>query len=97
MSQLIDKSKLMTGYLEYLLNGLAHPDIQIITPNNPEERGAQLSIKVNGANKGLFEAIIGSGVICDWREPDVIRVAPAPLYNRFEEVFRFVKILQDLL
>lgn len=97
MSQLVTKSRLLTGYLEYLINDLEDQSIEIITPKDPNDRGAQLSIKVRRANKELFNNIIRHGVICDWREPDVIRIAPVPLYNSYEDVFDFVQILQNLI
>ena len=71
--------------------------IEIITPQNPEERGCQLSIKVKNANKVLFDKLMAVGVISDWREPNVIRVAPAPLYNSFEDVYKMVERLKALL
>jgi len=91
------KSKKLTGYLEYLINELNDNRINIITPSNFEERGCQLSIQVKSANKKLHTQLTESGVISDWREPDVIRVAPAPLYNSFEDVFEFVKRLKKVL
>lgn len=97
MADLIEKSNSLTGYLEFLLKNLNHDDIHIITPSDPYQRGAQLSIRVRHANKQLFDKIIESGVICDWREPDIIRVAPAPLYNTFNEVCQFVQILKHIL
>ncbi len=97
MQNLVKKSRKLTGYLEFLLNEIKDERISIITPSNPNERGCQLSIRVKDANKGLFEAITTRGIIADWREPDVIRVAPVPLYNSFMDVFRFVEILKDCL
>ena len=67
--------------------------IQIITPSNPKERGAQLSLLIKKEGKKLFNHLTQAGVVADWREPDVIRVAPAPLYNTFEEVFVFSQLL----
>lgn len=93
MQPLRQKSLLLTGYLEFLLDELHTDDIAIITPRNPDERGCQLSIQVKRADKRLYEAISAAGVIADWREPDVIRVAPTPLYNTFTEVFDFVSLL----
>ncbi|PZD79665.1 kynureninase [Mesonia sp. K7] len=93
----IAKSKKLTGYLEYLLKDINDSRIQLITPENPEERGCQISIKLHGATKELFDDLTANGVISDWREPNVIRVAPAPLYNSFEDVFKFVQILKKLL
>ncbi len=94
---LITKSKKLTGYLEFLLKEINNPNINIITPSNPEERGCQLSIQVKNANKEVHTRLTKAGVISDWREPDVIRVAPAPLYNSFEDVFEFVERLKGVL
>lgn len=94
---LLDKSKKLTGYLEFLLGEIHDDRISIITPSNPEERGCQLSIRVKNADKSLFNAIFERGVIADWREPDVIRVAPVPLYNSFTDVYKFAEILKDCL
>jgi len=97
MEQLLAKSRLLTAYLEYLLHEIDTDRIRIITPATPKDRGCQLSIQVEGGNKSLFDAITAKGVIADWREPDVIRVAPVPMYNSFEDVFRFVAVLNDCL
>jgi kynureninase len=94
---ILKKSKLLTGYLEFLLKNIPTDTVRIITPEDPEQRGCQLSIQVQGADKSLFYKLLENGVVADWREPDVIRVAPAPLYNGFEEVFRFVEILKKML
>ncbi|WP_283641088.1 kynureninase, partial [Mesonia mobilis] len=91
------KSVKITNYLEYLLKEIEGDQIEIITPQNPEERGCQLSIKVKNANKALFDKLMAAGVISDWREPNVIRVAPAPLYNSFEDVYKMVERLKALL
>lgn len=97
MEKLLVKSKLLTGYFEYLINELNNKDISIITPSNPEERGCQLSIQVKNADKKLFNQLMNEGVIADWREPDVIRCAPVPLYNSFEDVYHMVNRLKGLL
>jgi kynureninase len=97
MKALVDKSKKLTGYLEFLLGEIKDKRISVITPANPTERGCQLSIQVKDSNKNLFKAVSARGVVADWREPDVIRVAPVPLYNTFTEVFRFTEILKDCL
>lgn len=91
------KSQKLTGYLEFLLQDLnSERDMfTIITPENPEERGCQLSLVFHQKGRTAFEALTARGVICDWREPDVIRVAPVPLYNSFEEVWQFVEILRQ--
>ncbi len=91
------KSIKLTGYLEYLLGEVRDERIRIITPKDPGSRGCQLSIKVTNVTKNLYDNLIANGVIVDWREPNVIRIAPAPLYNSFEEVFRFVEILKAQL
>ena len=94
MENLRKKSFLLTGYLEYLIDEMNLNKIKIITPRDPKERGCQLSIQVENADKSLFNKITKKGVIADWREPDVIRVAPVPLYNSFEDVFKFVEVLK---
>lgn len=97
MDALREKSIRLTGYMEFLIDAIEDDRIRIITPRNPDERGCQLSIQVVDADKRLFDAITEEGVIADWREPDVIRVAPIPLYNTFEEVYDFVSILKNKL
>ena len=91
------KSLLLTGYLEFLLHEIKSDGFQIITTNSEEERGCQLSIYMNKSGKKVFNALTKAGVIADWREPNVIRVAPVPLYNTFEEVFRFAEIFKKAL
>jgi len=99
MEPLREKSVRLTGYLEWLLREELAAAIEILTPADPQRRGCQLSLRVtsSGAGRDVFEKLEASGVTCDWREPDVIRVAPVPLYNRFEEVHRFVEILREAL
>ncbi|HEX8267868.1 MAG TPA: kynureninase [Pyrinomonadaceae bacterium] len=97
MKNLIEKSKKLTAYLEFLLEEIRDERISVITPSNPDERGCQLSIRVQDADKNLFNSISEKGVYADWREPDVIRVAPVPLYNSFMDVFRFAEILKVCL
>jgi len=97
MKALVEKSCRLTSYMEFLLDEIGDERISIITPSNPEERGCQLSIRVKNADKSLYNAITEKGVVADWREPDVIRVAPVPLYNSFMDVFRFFEILRNCL
>jgi len=97
MDNLRAKSEKLTGYLETLINDIDDKRISIITPRNPDERGCQLSIRVEDADKSLYEAISKQDVIADWREPDVIRVAPVPLYNSFADAARFAEILKSCL
>ncbi|MCB0425453.1 MAG: kynureninase, partial [Mangrovimonas sp.] len=95
--RLLEKSKKLTGYFEFLLKQLGEDTIRIITPENVEERGCQLSIQVKNADKALFDKLTQAGVIADWREPDVIRCAPVPLYNSFEDVYKMVERLKNIL
>ena len=97
MNKLREKSIKLTGYLEFLIKGLNHAQIEIITPSDSNQRGCQLSIQVKNANKDLHKKLTEQYVITDWREPDVIRCAPVPFYNSFEDVFRMVEILKTLL
>ncbi len=94
------KSRELTGWLERLLDERLGDRIEILTPRDPDARGAQLSIRLRdarGTGKALFDAMVGNGLICDWREPDVIRLAPAPLYNSFEDCWRAVMLIAELL
>lgn len=91
------KSNRLTSYFEFLINKLNNEAIKIITPLNPNERGCQLSIKVKNADKNLHQKLTESGIITDWREPDVIRCAPVPLYNSFLDIYRFVELLKKIL
>lgn len=99
MKEIRKKSILLTGYLEYLLNEIdpLQKKFTILTPANPAERGCQLSIFMKQKGKKVFDALTKGGVIADWREPNVIRVAPVPLYNTFQEVFEFSEILKKTL
>jgi kynureninase len=94
MEPLREKSQRLTGYLEFLLDRIGADHFTIITPRNPNERGCQLSILAHDNPRQLFATIEAAGVKCDFREPNVIRVAPTPLYNTFHEVWRFGKILE---
>lgn len=97
IEKLSQKSRKLTAYLEFLIHHLNDHNISVITPKNPSERGCQLSIQIRSANKTLHKKLTKAGVISDWREPDVIRVAPVPLYNSFEDVFKMVQLLKTLL
>jgi kynureninase len=97
MESLREKSVQLTGYFEFLINQIDSDDIQIITPKNPKERGCQLSIQVKNADKSLHKKLTQNNIITDWREPDVIRCAPVPMYTSFEDVYQMVNILQTLL
>lgn len=97
IEKLIQKSKKLTGYFEFLLKQLGEDSIRIITPSNPNERGCQLSIAVKNANKSLHNKLTEAGVISDWREPNVIRCAPVPLYNSFQDIYYLVERLKAIL
>jgi kynureninase len=86
------KSETLTGYLEFLLDHLMKGRVTILTPRSTAERGCQLSLRVRDG-KTVYERISRAGIVCDWREPDVIRVAPVPLYNTYRDVYEFVRIL----
>jgi kynureninase len=96
MKDLRDKSVKLTAYLEALITGIGDQRFSVITPRDPAQRGCQLSIRVKSADRGLFDAIISQGVFADWREPDVMRVAPVPLYNSYNDVWRFYEILRSV-
>ena len=99
MEPLREKSLHLTGYLEWLLQSEIGDLAEILTPQDPRRRGCQLSLRVKSSSSGrtVLEKLEASGVTCDWREPGVIRAAPVPLYNRYEEVHRFVEILAKAL
>lgn len=97
MSALRERSVRLTAYLEQMLAAVDDDRISVITPTDPKQRGCQLSIRVKNADKSLFTAISERGVVADWREPDVIRVAPVPLYNSFGDIEKFVQILGSVL
>jgi len=100
MDRLRKKSLQLTGYLEFLLKEKLSEEIEILTPADPARRGCQLSLRLHAGAKAarqVFEQLESAGVTGDWREPDVIRVAPVPLYNSFTDVFRFVEILAGLV
>lgn len=100
MSQLREKSELLTGFLEFIIEEANKKSgkefFQIITPHDKKQRGAQLSIIAKKNGKQIFENLVKKGIIGDWREPNVMRFSPVPLYNSFEDVFRLGEALMDL-
>lgn len=95
---LVARSRRLTAYLESLLEARAGHALKIITPRAAAARGAQLSVRARGgrdAGRSLHERLMAAGVICDWREPDIIRLAPAPLYNSFEDCWRCAEVLSQ--
>ena len=100
MPALREKSLQLTGYLEFLLKERLAEHIDVLTTGDPAQRGCQLSLRLHkgrDAARQVFEGLEAAGVTADWREPDVIRVAPVPLYNTYMDVFRFVETLEGLV
>lgn len=94
IEKLREKSEKLSNYIDYLLSTLDSDKIQVITPKNLKERGCQLSLRINNG-KSVFNRLMEEGVIADWREPDVIRIAPVPLYNSFSDIYKFYKIIKE--
>ena len=95
-----ERSISLTGWLEQLLESRLGDRVEILTPREPDKRGAQLSVRMRGARgngRELFERMLAAGLTCDWREPDVIRLAPAPLYNSYEDCWRAVELIAGAL
>ena len=99
--KLIQKSKLLAAYLQFILNNINQQQsekvIEIITPSNEAEYGCQVSMLMLKNGKQIFDELMKQGVIADWREPNVIRVAPVPLYNSFEDIYRFGEIISKVI
>ena len=99
MEKLIKKRNQITSYLEFILheidNEIDGTEFEIITPSNQEERACQLSVYLHGQGRELFDYLMQNGVITDWREPNVIRLAPAPFYCSFEDMYDFGQILKQ--
>jgi kynureninase len=98
MDRLIKKRNQITAYLEFVLHEIdkeVDSTFEIITPNNQEERACQLSVFLHGEGKSLFDYLMKNGVITDWREPNVIRLAPVPLYSSYEDMYHFGQILKE--
>lgn len=100
MQALREKSINLTGYLEFVFKEVTERfpsvDLEIITPTDPTQRGCQLSVKLVGTDKSFFETLTKAGVIADFREPDVVRLAPTPMYNSFEDIYRVGEVLSSL-
>ena len=97
MPALIEKRNKIVAYLEFILNEIdkeVDASFEIITPSKQEERGTQLSVFLHGEGKELFNYLMENGVITDWREPNVIRLAPAPFYCSFQDMYNFGQILK---
>lgn len=96
MERLRAKSRLLTGYLEFLLQELLPQRFQQLTPSDPSQRGCQLSLRI-AEGRSVQAALEAQDIICDWREPDILRLAPVPFYNTFSEVFQTVEALRKVL
>jgi len=96
MDKLAEKSLALTAYAEMLLLSLKNLKFEIITPNNPLERGCQLSLLFKSKGREVFEKLQSKGVIADWREPNVVRIAPVPMYNSFEDVYTLYEIMKSV-
>lgn len=97
MPALIQKRDLITSYLEYVLHEIdkeVNGNFEVITPSEPKERASQISVYLHGEGRSLFDYLMENGVITDWREPNVIRLAPVPLYCSFEDMYEFGQILK---
>lgn len=101
MNRLLEKSQWLSGFLHFILNDIndkqSQKFIEIITPAEAKQRGCQVSMLMLQKGKEIFNALTMHGVVADWREPNVIRVAPVPLYNSFEEVWRFGEIVKNVI
>lgn len=99
MDKLIKKRNKITAYLEFILHEIdaeiPGTEFEIITPSNQEERASQLSVFLHGQGRSLFDYLMSNGVITDWREPNVIRLAPVPLYCSFVDMYNFGQILKE--
>lgn len=96
MMRLRDKSELLTSYAEFLIENSAGSLVEIITPKDVSQRGCQLSLRIKNNGKEIHKKLNSAGVICDWREPDVIRIAPVPFYNAFQDIWNFIQILDSI-
>ena len=97
IDRLRTKSISLTGYLEFLLDRNPSKKFKILTPRNPQCRGAQLSVRIKSGGRSICDRLIEEGVICDWREPDILRVAPVPLYNSYQDVYQFAQRFRAML
>jgi kynureninase len=97
LEQIWAKSRRLTGYLEFLLDSLPHQPFEIITPRDPAWRGNQLTVLLEKDAKEVAEALLEQRVVIDERPPNLIRVAPTPLYNQYHEVWQFVQLLNQVI
>jgi kynureninase len=98
MSALRAKSKELTAYLEFIFQELKSKGVPVdqLTSHNSDERGCQLSIRLEGRTKDFVGVLAKEGVVVDWREPDIIRMAPVPMYNSFEDIYAFGNVMKRI-
>ncbi len=96
MAALREKSLKLTGFLQFLLDDLKSLPFSVITPCDESQRGCQISMLFHERGREMFDALSDAGIVADWREPDVIRVAPVPLYNTYEDVFRLYEVMKGM-
>lgn len=99
MQALREKSMMQTAYLVHLLKSIPQTTTRfvILTPDDPQSRGCQISISFNGSARAIFDCLEARGVVCDFREPSCIRIAPTPLYNTFDDIWTFAGLLQQAI
>ena len=95
MDRLVEKSRKLTGYLSELIEQIPGDHFEVITPEDESSRGCQVSILARGRGESLYAKLEAADVVCDYRKPDVIRIAPVPLYNTYQDVWRFCEILKE--
>ena len=95
LTALMEKRERLTAYLSFLLSGLPLETARLVTPSDPAQRGAQLSVRVRKDARELVQRLGQAGVVADFRAPDILRVAPVPLYNSFMDVWRFARALRS--
>ena len=96
IANLIKKSKILTSYMEFLINSLDSDIIKIITPNNSDSRGSQLSIMIDRNEKSVNDVFVSNNILCDFRKPNIVRAAPCAFYNTFSDIYNFVEVLKKL-
>jgi len=91
------KSEALTGYLEALLSAIPSSPVRVLTPSNPAERGCQLSLYIAGKGRAVHDALRAKGILTDYREPDVVRMAPTPMYNSYGDVWQTANAMREVL
>lgn len=97
MDRILEKGKLLNEYLHYILGSVNNGLIEVVTPSTKNDKGNQVSMLMLKDGKRIFDELFVNGIFSDWREPNVIRIAPVPLYNTFSEVWHFGNILEKII